>query len=300
MRRRASVPCLLWLLGALGPLSGCSGEGGSTYDPAPYVGSWFTWSPEGTTPYLTFVRVDGGLTVQAVSLRASGQYGQRDTRLGHVISVDPFTVDWGSSDRLIEPSYGGPILWSEIPAAHVDYGGSLSLSGAPDGGRLLTLPSALAEELGLESPARMESSRVALSFPWVRAREVVGVWEWTWEESFSRLSLGLGSEGFPFPPAARFLVEADGGFAYFSIVDGVVSSLQGTVADQDGRWLFSPAERPPVLWFPDGGSVQPRRANLVGNLQRALLRSCSFFLSDGGCPPQLVITGFEWPYLDRE
>ncbi|MGZ6058377.1 MAG: hypothetical protein ACXWLP_02875 [Myxococcaceae bacterium] len=116
----------------------------------------------------------------------------------------------------------------------------------------------------------------------------------------SWLALGFSPPPIALVPAARLVVDAGGGFSFFSIVDGVASSLQGSVSDQGGRWLFSPAEVAPLLPFPDGGSVQPARAKLVGTVQRAALRDCSFILADGGCPKTLVISGFEWPYFARE
>lgn len=276
---------------------GCSS---SPVDLTPYLGSWFGFSTLVTTPYLSFWREDGGVAVQAVSLTPASGLGVRDVRVGRVVSADPLSIEWASSDRLLEPPQGGPIAWSELPAGREDFDGPLLLARGPDAGQVMQVPEALALELGFGTATQLERSADFLFFPWAAPRDAVGTWSVGWKEALVWVEAGITPPPIELVPAGRLELSGDAGFRYFEIVAGVVSSLQGRVVDRDGRWILNPSGAPPRLTFPDGGSIQPNQATLDGTIQRAYFGDCGFTGLDGGCITTLVVTGFRQPYLDRE
>src|SRR5262249_4733477 len=149
-----------------------------------YVGSWSS-ELRGTrlAPTVTFSRNGEALKIEVASDRTSGpDYDDVvEFRAGRVTSVDPLTVDWIPSDSLSFPYRGGgPVEWSEVPAAHEGYDGPLSLPSAPDGGRFLTIPSGLAEEIGTTAlaqtigwptPNQLKPAPAVPPYPWVGPRD---------------------------------------------------------------------------------------------------------------------------------
>ena len=302
----------------LGIVLGMTAASCGSPDPSEFRGTWTRNPPYGLgLSYLSLDTSDGGLRLEVGTFAPNPRgpvsfHGHEVTamaegfRVGQSTALDPFEVEWASSDEL-DVLFAGTALirsasWAEIGGAHTAYGESLHRQEGGDGKPELRLPPAFAVELGLgpdESLVLLDA--VGLFTQWTPPVAAVGRWQSiNWPATLvQQTDGGLVVTDWP---ATRLDLDTDGGFHFFSLAEGRVRSLQGTVGESpEGRWLFETDDAPPLLVLDDNTSIQPERYALAGRTQRALQVTVMDFTSpDGGVGVEesgLVITGLESPPL---